>query len=189
VALKEHDFRERLAFSEGIEDTQCVLDGIANMVPNAIAVRRATESEDKSGTDYWIERSHDLPAISVDVKRRSFCPIDRWKSDDACIETTSVYLGPGNPPWRDENRVKPGWSVDFRKRTDYIAYTWPTDGGTRYWIVPFVPLCRAARVNWRAWAAQLGERPAKNNRYLTLNVYPSRQDIAAAMRAFMAGVA
>jgi hypothetical protein len=55
--------------------------------------------------------------------------------------------------------------------------------------VPFVPLCKAARVNWRAWAARLGERPARNKNYLTLCVYPTRQEIARAVSVFMQGVA
>lgn len=184
-----HDFFERLAFSEGVEDGPEVLSAIANMVPNATAVRRANQSEDKSGTDYWIDRSHDLPSISVDMKHRGFCPIQRWQSDDACIETTSVYLGDSKEPWQDKYRRKPGWTVDYRKRTDFVAYTWPADNGTRYWIVPFVPLCRAARTNWRAWGAQLGEKAAYNHGYLTLSVYPTRSSIANAMRAFMQGVA
>lgn len=184
-----HDFRERLAFSEGVEDGPGVLNAIANMVPNATGVRRATEIEDRSGTDYWIDRTHDLPSISIDVKRREFCPIQRGWGDDACIETTSVYIGPKCGPWLDEHRKKPGWTVDYKKRTDFVVYTWPTGDGTRFWILPFVPLCRAARVNWRAWAAQHNEKPAFNRDYLTLSVYPPRNAIASAMRAFMQGVA
>lgn len=183
-----HDFRERLAFSEGIEDGPDLLASIANMVPNATEVRRACEEDDRSGTDYWIDRSHGLPSISVDVKRREFCPIVRFSSDDACIETTSVYCG-DQPPWRDECRKKPGWTVDYRKRTDFVAYTWPVEAGTRFWIVPFVPLCKAARVNWRAWAAKYGERAARNNGYFTLSVYPTRAEISRAVRTFMQGVA
>ena len=184
-----HDFKERLAFSEGIEDGPDVLAAIANMVPNANEVRRATESEDRCGTDYWIDRSHGLPSISVDVKRREFCPIQKGWGDDACIETTSVYLGPIGVGWKDEHRKKPGWTVDYRKRTDFVVYTWPADSGTRYWIVPFVPLCKAARVNWRTWASAFGERAAKNRGYLTLSTYPPRSHIQRAIHCFMQGVA
>lgn len=165
-----------------------VLSRVANMVPNATSIDRAAEVDDRHGTDYWIKRTHGLPALSIDVKHRSFCPIERWGSDDACIETTSVYVG-GGPPWQDEFRQKPGWTVDYRKRTDFIVYTWPNDVGTRFWIVPFVPLCAAARAEWRAWAREYQERPADNGSYKTLSVYPPRRVIAAAMRRFMFGVA
>jgi hypothetical protein len=184
-----HGFSERLAFSEGIEDGPEVLNAIANMVPNATAVRRAQEIDDRQGTDYWIDRSHNLPSLSIDVKRREFCPIVRFNSDDACIETTSVYNGDSDGRWADEHRKKIGWTLDYSKRTDFIVYTWPADNGTRFWIVPFVPLCKAARTNWRAWAARLGERPAFNQGYLTLCVYPARREIARAVSVFMKGVA
>lgn len=183
---KTHDFYERLAFSEGIEITGPLMERIANMVPNAIGIERADENADRNGTDYWILRSHRLPTLSVDVKHRGFCPIERFGSDDACIETTSVYIG--QSPWKDSGRRKVGWTLDYSKRTDFVVYTWPNGEGTRYWILPFVPLCRAARDNWRVWAAQYGERPAKNNGYLTLSVYPPRSTIAKAMKAVMAGV-
>ena len=184
-----HDFYERLAFSEGVDDSPDLLAALKNMVQGAGEIRRSTPDEDRHGTDYWIDRPGGSPPISIDVKRREFCPIDRFKSDDACIETTSVYEGPKDPPWLDRYRTRIGWTLDQAKRTDFIAYTWPAKEGTRFWIVPFVPLCRCANVNWRAWAEKLGERPARNDGYLTLSVYPSRQEIARAVTTFMRGVA
>ena len=183
-----HDFQERLAFSEGIQPGSELLTAVMSMVPNACTIKRATVSEDKSGTDYWITRSHGLPALSIDMKNRGYCPIERWSSDDACIETTSVYRGNG-PQWQDDGRQKVGWTIDYSKRTDFVVYTWPNDQGTRFWIVPFVPLCAAARAHWREWAASYGERAAWNDGYRTLSVYPPRSVIAKAMRKFMAGVA
>lgn len=185
--MKQHDFKDRLAFSEGVEMGGDVLSRIAEMVPNATSILRAEVEDDRNGTDYWIERTHGLPPVSIDVKHRSFCPIERWQSDDACIETTSVYKGE-RQPWDDALRVKVGWTLNYAKRTDFIVYTWPTaDGGTRFWTVPFLPLCAASRANWRAWAAQYKERPAGNFGYLTLNTYPPRVVIVGAMRKFMAG--
>ena len=190
MSVSIHDFAERLAFSEGIEDGGDLLSAIANMVHNSNGIRRATPAEDRSGTDYWIDRRDGLPPLSVDVKHRSYCPIAQWGTDDACIETTSVYRSPDmTPPWRDDCREKPGWTIDSRKRTDFVVYTWPANPGVRYWIVPFVPLCRAANVNWRAWAAQLREKPAYNKGYITLSVYPTRVGIARAIKAFTQGVA
>jgi hypothetical protein len=182
-----HNFRERLAFSEGVDVSGDVLSRIAEMVPNATNILRAGEADDRNGTDYWIERTHGLPAISIDVKHRSFCPIERWSSDDACIETTSVYSGE-KEPWEDILRIRRGWTIDYTKRTDFIVYTWPTlDGGMRFWTVPFLPLCAASREHWRNWAKQYKERPALNQGYLTLSVYPPRAVIIAAIRKYMAG--
>lgn len=190
MPVNVHDFAERLAFSEGVEDGKDLINAIANMVQNATGVRRATTLEDKHGTDYWIDRPDGLPPLSVDFKRRARCPIEQFGSDDACIETTSVYQSPDmRPPWRDDCRVKPGWTIDHKKRSDFIVYTWPADLGVRYWIVPFVPLCRAANINWRAWAHKYGERSAPNKQYLTLCVYPRRAEIVRAIRVLMVGVA
>ena len=184
---KIHNFGERLAFSEGIVPGDNVMTAISRMVPNATGVFRATEQQDRHGTDFWIERSHGLPAISIDMKNRSFCPIERFGSDDACIETTSVYRGRRGPPWDDEGRIKPGWTVDYRKRTDFIVYTWQKAGGIRFWIVPFLPLCAAARRSWRDWSGKYPEKPALNHGYLTLSVCPPRSIIAKAIKEITAG--
>ena len=182
-----HDFGERLAFSEGIALTDEVLTHIHDTIPGATRVEKALEVDDKNGTDYWVHRAHGLPSVSVDMKNRGFCPIERFGKDDACIETTSVYRGLPNGPWLDEHRHKPGWTIDERKRTDLIVYTWPhspdlfTDASMRFWIVWFPHLCSAARQWWRAWAHEFGERPALNFGYLTLNTYPPRKTIRAAI--------
>lgn len=182
-----HDFKERLNFSEGVEVSGNVLNAVAGMVSNATRIRRAEEKDDRNGTDFWIDRTHDLPPISLDVKHRSFCPIDRFNSDDACIETTSVYQGDNVLPYSDEGRKKIGWTLNYAKRTDYIVYTWPKGDKQRFWIVPFVPLCTAARVNWKQWAKEYGERMARNKDYLTLSVYPPRTVIAKSIRQLMDG--
>ena len=181
-----HDFKERLAFSEGIQPGGAVMGAVMQMVPGANRVRRASTNEDKSGTDFWVDRDHGLPPLSIDMKNRGFCPIAKYKSDDACIETTSVYRGTG-PNYQDEHRHKIGWTLDAAKRTDYIVYTWPANNGVRYWIVPFPPLCSAALRYWREWARKYKEREARNKTYLTLSVYPPRSVIASAMREFMVG--
>ena len=187
--MKQHDFNERLSFSEGVELSNDVLSRVAEMIPNATSILRANEADDRSGTDYWIERTHDLPAVSIDVKHREFCPVVRFGSDDACIETTSVYYGKPVAPYDDFSRRKVGWTLDYSKRTDFVVYTWPAQEGTRFWIVPFIPLCAASRKNWREWARQYKERPARNEGYSTLCVYPPRSLIAGAMREFMSGIA
>ena len=182
------DFAERLAFSEGVELEDAVLARIVDGIPGATGIRRATELEDRSGTDYWIDRVA-LPPVSVDVKHRDFCPIQRFGSDDACIETTSVYVGPPGSPWHDAGRRKIGWTLDPTKRADLVVYTWPAETGRRFWVLYFPHLCRAARQHWREWARDYGERAAQNRGYVTLSVYPPRAVIAQAIRRITTGVA
>jgi hypothetical protein len=184
-----HDFLAQLEFSEGVELSETVLQHLLDSIPGGYAIEKANKQEDKQGTDYWIQRRN-LPPISVDVKHRSFDPIKKFGTDDACIETTSVYCGPPKPPWSDQFRKKPGWSIDASKRTDLVVYTWPTTSGMRrFWILYFPHLCCAVQKHWRMWAARYGERPAYNNGYLTLSVYPSRTEIVRAMRDIVIGIA
>lgn len=184
-----HDFRERLAFSEGIALEAGLKRHLLDSIPGAARIERATAQSDRGGTDYWIVREA-LPPVSVDFKHRAFDPIDRFGVDDACIETTSVYCGPPEPPWHDRFRSKIGWTLDRRKRTDLVVYTWPQDGGRRrFWVLYFPHLCRAASEHWREWALEYGERPAKNAGYLTLSVFVPRSVIARALRRLTVGVA
>lgn len=178
--VKPHDFYERLTFSEGIEITGGILAHLYENVPGAADVVRANEDDDRNGTDYWIVRDG-LPPISVDLKNREFCPIERWGTDDACIETCSVFSG--------GERRKIGWTLDHRKRTDLVVYTWPNQKGRRFWILHFPLLCAAASKHWTEWAACYRERPAHNNGYKTLSVYVPRVEIAKAMKQIAYGVA
>ena len=114
-------------------------------------------------------------------------PIEKFGSDDACIETTSVYKGPAGCGWLDKYRLKVGWTIDEKKQTDYIVYTWPEGTARRYWIVPY-PFLQAASIRWwRQWVVDYGEKPAINPTYLTLSVYPPRRIIVKAMRSLMVG--
>lgn len=194
MSTSYHDFWERLQFSEGVEVTQKILAHLLDHVAAGREIVRATETQDRNGTDYWIRRYHGLPDISIDMKNREFCPIERFGSDDVCIETCSVYRGPVARPWRDSQRYKPGWTLDETKRTDLICFTWPHSADLfgemrqRFWILYFPHLCRAALAHWREWAARYGERPAANEGYVTLCVYVPRPVVAAAIRGLTNGV-
>lgn len=183
-----YDFQERLTFSQGIALEQNLIGLLLDSIPGSTQVVRASPEEDRAGVDYWINR-RGLPPVAVDVKHNSYDPIARWREDSACIETTSVYVGPPGPPWRDEYRLKPGWTIDETKRADLVVYTWPvSQNHRRFWVLYFPALCRAAQENWRLWAEMYGEKAAKNNGYVTLSVHPPRHVIAAAMRKYMVGV-
>ena len=185
-----HEFQKRLAFSEGIKPWPSLVRVLLDGIPSSKEMRKATTEADRNGTDWWIARDHGLPPVSVDVKHRDVDPIARWHSDDACIETTSVYQGiDKEAPWRDDYRKKVGWTLDVRKRTDLIVYTWPTDkGARRYWILYFPHLCATAIRNWRAWAREYQEKAVPNKGYLTLCVFPPRVVIARAMKEVISGV-
>lgn len=183
-----HEFQERIAFSEGIDCKNLILKKIMLDIPGAIGLQRAEIKHDKNGTDYWIQREGKLRALSVDLKNREFCPIEKFGSDDACIEIASVYRGANNGVWEDCRIKKIGWTLDISKETDYIIYTWPNGDKLRYWILPFPFLCMASTRNLEIWKAKYKVLPAKNNGYLTLSIYPLRTEIAMAIREIMYGV-
>lgn len=180
-----HDLRERLDFSEGIEIEEDIVIAMRRIIPGCERIIRANTSEDRQGTDYWAIRKRytghpPLRWISFDVKHRSYCPIEKWKSDDACIEYCSVH--------RNGECQSPGWTIDERKRTDYIVYTWPYGvNGRRYWIVPYHPLNIAAQINLGQWMQIYKTGKADNEGYVTLSVYPPRRVIAKAMKELMYG--
>jgi hypothetical protein len=199
---KTYNFHENFVFSEGIEEEGDLVKYLLDMIPGSIEFKRASESDDKEGTDYWIVRKPGLQSVKVDIKKRRFDPIEKLGKDDVCIETTSVYIGkdnyPWSPPWLDNCRIKIGWTLDDTKNTDLVVYTWPReDGRRRFWVVYFPHLCRAAQKNWRIWAKKYGEVPTDNEeyregrliRYYTLNVYPLRKEVIEAINELISGTA
>ena len=191
--MKHYDFAERLAYSEGIECPGALRRRLIDSIPGAYEIQKATKNQDRNGTDFWIHR-YELEPLSVDFKHRSFCPIQRWDSDDACIEWCSVYKAEKGeqrprPPYEPRRQIRPGWSIDANKHTDLVIYTWPAAlGKRRFWILFFPHLCEASRRNLEAWRTLYREEPTPNSGYWTLNVYVPRIVIAKAMRELTTGV-
>lgn len=184
-----YDFAERLEFSRGIDCHFGIQRHLLDSIPGAEGMVRARSQDDRNGVDYWINRCNGRP-LSLDFKHRSFDPIDRFGSDDICIETCSVYHGTPRPPFSDEQRYKIGWTLNEQKRTDLIVYTWPANGERRrFWIAYFPHLCAASQRHADDWTAAFGERVTPNRGYVTLNVYVPRSDVEAAIRQLTEGVA
>lgn len=101
----------------------------------------AETSDDKNGTDFWMHRDFDLPALSIDVKVREpdysvhLNPLKR--ADDVALETWSVCY----------SRI--GWTRDPSKRTDFILWYWPDT--TRFYLVSFPSLCCVFQRYWEQW--------------------------------------
>jgi hypothetical protein len=190
-----YDFIERLEFSEGVELTETMLQHIFHSIPAAKKIEKARNiNEDLNGTDYWVHRHHGLPSISIDMKNREICPIEQSWGDDVCIETTSQYRGPQNGKWLDSYRMVPGWTVNEKKRTDLIVYTWPHHADlfgadyVRFWILYFPHLCAASLRHWREWASRYGEKPTPNRNYITLNTYVPRKVVTEAIKELTSGI-
>jgi len=183
-----YSFDERYEYSNRSSIELGVIDYLLKAIPNCVGIKRAEKDDDRRGIDYWLLRNGAKP-IAVDMKHYSFDPIARYGVDSICIETTSVYTGPNAPPWLDEYRIKPGWTVDATKETDLIVYTFPqVDGSRRFWIAYFPALCYVAQRYWRNWAQEYGEYAAQNVGYATLSVHPPRKVVVSAMEQYWYGV-
>lgn len=137
--MDEHvfNFNDQLKMSHGISlsfDFRVVL---LNEIPDAIDVRRANDLEDRTGTDWWVDRHNNKP-LSIDLKARK---IDREPQgqDDLALETWSVI----------EKGVI-GWTRNPTKDSDYILWFWED---TRRWcLIPFPMLCRVFILLWQEWS-------------------------------------
>ncbi len=134
-------FSEQLARSHGSDNAiEAIL--LAN-IPGAVAVHKSHKTNDRKGTDFWVELSSGTH-LSVDVKVRA----EDWSAkeepdaaDDLALETWSVV----------EQR-KIGWTRDETKRTEYVLWYWQDTG--RWCLLPFPMLCHVFRQNWQTWSQQ-----------------------------------
>lgn len=134
-----YEFDERLKMSQGTSQGADVKTIILGNVPAALNVHSAHESNDRNGTDWWVE-CHAGKWLSIDCKVRA----DDWAPrghDDIALETWSVV----------EKSVV-GWTRDSKKQTDYVLWLW-TDTG-RWLLVPFPMLCAVFQEHWQAWRSQ-----------------------------------
>ena len=106
-------------------------------VPGAVRVEKASEQEDKKGTDWWIILSNG-DRLAVDCKVRESDWAQRGH-DDLALETWSVI----------EANV-PGWTRSEKKRTDYILWLWKETG--RWCLIPFPMLCKVFSLRWEEWS-------------------------------------
>lgn len=133
-----YDFRERMAMSEGVNETADISTILLQNIPGALHVTKATKNEDKSGVDWWVSMSSGA-RLGVDAKVREQDYKAISGKDDLALETWSVV----------ESEVV-GWTRNPAKRTDYVLWLWKDTG--RYCLIPFAPLCAVFSDNWQTWA-------------------------------------
>ncbi len=143
--MNTYSFKRQLVMSAGVSATDDVKQILLENVPGAKAVRKASPTEDRSGTDWWIEHARDSE-LSVDTKIRPLDPIEKYGKDDLALETWSVVPGSHS---RDRSVSAIGWTLDETKRTDYVLWLWQN---TRRWcLVPFPQLCAVFKRRQDTW--------------------------------------
>lgn len=136
--MDEHifDFGEQLRMSHGVSSSFDFRDVLLCEIPNATAVKRASDHEDRTGTDWWVERQNNKP-LSIDLKARE-TDHEPQGQDDLALETWSVI----------EKGII-GWTRNPSKGSDYILWFWKD---TRRWcLIPFPMLCRVFSLLWQEW--------------------------------------
>lgn len=134
---KSFNFQDQIKMSEGVSNKKDIKEIILSRFPTAIQVEKATTSDDKSGTDYWVTiKSGQKLSIDVKVRKKDYSK-DNPNKDDLALEVWSVI----------NRRV--GWTRDTEKRTDYILWIWLDTG--RWMLIPFPVLCDIFVKNWEGW--------------------------------------
>lgn len=137
--------QERLDFSNGhAPDPDSVFPFLKHRIPNFLRIHRTGGVNDRTGTDYVVERSG-LHSIAIDLKLRDedFSVKPPKFADDLALETYSVI---------EKNII--GWTRDSSKTADYILWFWKDTG--RFFIVPFPPLCCVFQRYWQQWRTEYG---------------------------------
>jgi hypothetical protein len=136
--MNEFDFKKQLVMSAGVAVSEDIGQLLLERIPGALKISKASERDDRSGTDYWIDHARGVP-ISVDTKIRNEDPIEKRGRDDLALETWSVV------------GTKIGWTLDETKRTDYILWWFKP---TRRWVlIPFLQLQAVFKIRQDEWLA------------------------------------
>ncbi len=135
-----YNFDNQMRMSEGIGREQDTEGFILSRFPNAINVQRATQSEDRNGTDYWITmRSGEVESLDLKARKKDFSASNP-KKDDLALEVWSVL------------NKNVGWTRDTSKRTNWIMWKW--NDTKRYMLLPFPWLCSVFERKWQEWIKQ-----------------------------------
>ena len=123
-----YTFEDQKVMSEGVAVTADVQSILLPRIPGAIEIRKATESEDRHGTDWWVNLEN-KDSLSVDLKAREHdYAAKKPPRDDLALETWSVLDRICEGGIRVEHNTAIGWTRDQGKRTDYVLWIWKPMG-------------------------------------------------------------
>lgn len=153
-----HNFGEDLEWSAKLSDEPAWAHYYKRLFPSlaaSVAVRRDSGLQ-RQGVDRILHFPSGLQ-LTVDEKKR--------KSTD---KNGNPYLDILLERWSDQERAKPGWTLDPDKLCDYIAYAIPL--AQRCYFLPYPLLREAFRQNLNHWVSCYGQIPVQNKGWTTINV-------------------
>lgn len=161
-------FEERLIMSQGVATSASIESVLVQNIPGAVSAHRASQADDRSGTDWWVK----MPSghlLSVDCKVRQEDWLAKKGVDDLALEYWSV---------KEQNIV--GWTLRTDKRTDYVLWLWKDTG--RWCLIPFAMLCRVFRDNKPRWCEEYRTaEQTTGGRYTSACVFVPRREVWAAI--------
>lgn len=164
-AARQFDFQEQLVISTGTSANKTIGAILIDVIPGAKRAVQALQADDRTGVDWWVETGATDRRIAVDCKIREDDPLPRFGKDDLALETWSVV----------EKKIV-GWSLDDKKRTDYVFWIFKDTG--RWCVVPFMLLVRAFSARKDDWSSAY--RVARQNtegRYHSECVFVDRREL------------
>lgn len=167
MTIRQFGFQDQLVISTGTSANKTIGMILLEVIPGARRAIQSLQHDDKTGVDWWVETGASDRRIAVDCKIREDDPIPRYNQDDLALETWSVV----------EKKII-GWSLDDKKRTDYVFWIFKDTG--RWCVVPFSLLVRAFRAKKDEWLSVY--KVAKQNtegRYHSECVFVDRRELWA----------
>ena len=135
--MSDFNFGAQLAMSDSLPAQNSIDAFIRENFSGVSEIKRASTADDKKGTDYWITlKSGKKYSVDVKIREEDFSRIDKTQ-DDLALELWSVLY------------VKPGWTRDENKATDFVLWYWIDTGRTCMVSFPF--LCAAFKQNMGIW--------------------------------------
>ncbi len=120
--MKDNDFDRDYNFSRLYDEK---LHKIVIQELKTKVITKSTLEQDKVGIDFW----HDNFKVEYKVYHKDY--------DNVCLELFSNMYD------------KPGWTLDYKKKTDYICFYWIDT--ERYLFLDYKKLRKLCRENYVEW--------------------------------------
>jgi hypothetical protein len=185
----QHDFNEKFNFSKG-EASEDDIQTIFNTLQGCVDVRPAPKSMDLKGVDYIARLGTDTglmgAQVYIDAKRRERGCSKYWYDEpEVAIEIWSKRpSGKYNVP---REQAKIGWTLDVKKETDLVLYTFHPDDCRAAYLLSFQTLRIATFKNFKIWIQLFGskiqETPNGGNGWESMAVFVPIETVLESMRA------
>ena len=174
-----NDFDQKLSFSLGERenfDMNLIRKALA---PSCVSVEKTDAETDKTGVDY-IATLRRGATILIDAKSREKGSSRFWKNGEPelALEKWSVYPD----PWQ---QGKAGWTLNEKRNTDMILYTFDPSDTRTYYLLPFHHLRMAFMHNLKAWEQRYGLKKQVSRRWRSEAVFVPAGVVLDAIRKEM----